>query len=309
MSAPSLLEKYLFAVRKGGLRTAKPVDLSAASVVYLPANTIAGAAVTYPNGQISVIGGSTIGAGNPSPITSNSAQALAVGPNGNTNPTFNVDSSVANAATGINVQGKAAGSGVALSVASSGTNESLNIDAKGNATIGINTLSASAGIVTIGNSSSAGGRIFFDTDTQIRKVDAFAFNVGPNTLGGANAFIVDTSTGSLAAGLTLKGAVSGGTVALTVNDTGANSNLSVAAKGTGTITFQPAIAVPAGGAAAASILMSATASLGLYFGSGAPTVSAAQGSVYIRTDGSSVATRLYVNTTGSTTWTAITTAT
>jgi len=43
-------------------------------------------------------------------------------------------------------------------------------------------------------------------------------------------------------------------------------------------------------------------------GTGAPTFTAAQGSVYIRIDGSSTSTRLYVNTTGSTTWTNVTTA-
>jgi len=48
--------------------------------------------------------------------------------------------------------------------------------------------------------------------------------------------------------------------------------------------------------------------LGIYFGSGAPTITAPQGSLYLRSDGSSIATRLYINTTGSTTWTAVSTA-
>jgi hypothetical protein len=48
--------------------------------------------------------------------------------------------------------------------------------------------------------------------------------------------------------------------------------------------------------------------LGIYFGSGAPTITAPQGSLYLRTDGSSTSTRAYINTTGSTTWTAVTTA-
>jgi hypothetical protein len=43
-------------------------------------------------------------------------------------------------------------------------------------------------------------------------------------------------------------------------------------------------------------------------GTGAPTFTAAQGSLYLRIDGSSVSTRAYINTTGSTTWTAVTTA-
>jgi len=75
---------------------------------------------------------------------------------------------------------------------------------------------------------------------------------------------------------------------------------------TGNITADSDVAVVAGGAAA--FLATTTAGLGIYVGSGAPTVSAAQGSLYIRTDGSSTSTRLYVNTTGSTTWTNVTTA-
>jgi len=43
-------------------------------------------------------------------------------------------------------------------------------------------------------------------------------------------------------------------------------------------------------------------------GTGAPSATAVQGSIYIRTDGSSTSTRMYINTTGSTTWTAFTTA-
>lgn len=46
----------------------------------------------------------------------------------------------------------------------------------------------------------------------------------------------------------------------------------------------------------------------IYSGTGAPTLSAPQGSMYLRTDGSSISTRLYINTTGSTVWTAVTTA-
>ena len=76
----------------------------------------------------------------------------------------------------------------------------------------------------------------------------------------------------------------------------------------GTVTIQAARAVAAGGAVGSAVLFSSTAGLGVYFGSGAPTVSAAQGSLYVRTDGSSTSTRLYVNTNGSTTWTNVTTA-
>lgn len=78
---------------------------------------------------------------------------------------------------------------------------------------------------------------------------------------------------------------------------------------TGAVTANSGTAVPAGGTAGAGFLMSSTANLGIFFGSGAPTLSAAQGSLYLRTDGSSTSTRLYVNTNGTTGWTNVTTAT
>lgn len=46
----------------------------------------------------------------------------------------------------------------------------------------------------------------------------------------------------------------------------------------------------------------------VYRGTGAPGITAPQGSIYARTDGNSSSTRLYVNTNGSTGWVAITTA-
>ena len=67
-------------------------------------------------------------------------------------------------------------------------------------------------------------------------------------------------------------------------------------------------AIPAGGTAGRGVMVSSTANFGVFFGSGAPTLSAAQGSLYIRSDGSSASTRLYVNTDGGTTWTNVTTA-
>ena len=65
-------------------------------------------------------------------------------------------------------------------------------------------------------------------------------------------------------------------------------------------------ATTAGGADAINI--GASAALKIAWGSGAPTYTAPQGSVYMRTDGSSTSTRLYVNTDGAGTWTNVTTA-
>jgi hypothetical protein len=66
-------------------------------------------------------------------------------------------------------------------------------------------------------------------------------------------------------------------------------------------------AIPAGGSADVAVTATSTANFGVFFGSGAPTLSAAKGSLYMRSDGSGVNDRMYVNTDGSTTWTAVVT--
>lgn len=75
----------------------------------------------------------------------------------------------------------------------------------------------------------------------------------------------------------------------------------------GTVAVADATATPAGGSTGVRLVFGTTAGFGVYVGSGAPTVSAAQGSLYLRSDGSTTTTRAYINTDGVTTWTAITT--
>jgi hypothetical protein len=75
------------------------------------------------------------------------------------------------------------------------------------------------------------------------------------------------------------------------------------------ITANNDVAIPAGGTAGNGLMVSSTGNFGVFFGSGAPSLSAAQGSLYLRSDGSSTSTRLYVNTDGSTGWTNVVTAT
>lgn len=119
----------------------------------------------------------------------------------------------------------------------------------------------------------------------------------------ANGVVVD--------GVTLKDSnvnatnlVAAGTLSVT-----STSTLTGAVSTVGQLSVQTATAPPAAGATTSGIKVSSTANFGLFWGSGAPTFSAAQGSIYMRTDGSSTSTRLYVNTTGSTTWTNFTSAT
>ncbi len=85
------------------------------------------------------------------------ANALAVGPNGETNPTWQVDTVTASAATGLKLTSAAAAAGVALAVVSSGADENLTIDAKGSGTISIGA--TSTGAVGIGIAPVSGTRL------------------------------------------------------------------------------------------------------------------------------------------------------
>jgi hypothetical protein len=128
-------------------------------------------------------------------ITSASANALAVGPAGTTNPALNVDASTGSAVTGLNVVAAASGSGVALA-ALGGTNESVTIDGKGTGGVKLN---------------SVGG-------------------TGAIRLGGAG-------SGNNATGLTVTPAAAASGLAVAVVSTGTNENLTIDAKGSGTISL------------------------------------------------------------------------
>lgn len=184
------------------------------------------------------------GSGGGSPITSSSAQAFAVGPNGNTNPAFNVDASTASSVTGLNIKSGASGTGVAVSAISSTTNEALLIDAKGASAIIIGSVSTGSinlgqtgGIVEVkgGLQVDAGGA-FIQSATTVKATANFAFAVGPN--GGTNpALNVNTNTASAATGIQITSAAAGGGVAIAAISSGTNENLSINAKGTGTIAI------------------------------------------------------------------------
>jgi hypothetical protein len=68
-------------------------------------------------------------------LTSASATAFSISPDGTANYGLQVDQSTASSATGIKVKSAAVAGGVAISVISSGTNEKLSIDAKGSGQI------------------------------------------------------------------------------------------------------------------------------------------------------------------------------
>lgn len=182
-------------------------------------------------------------------VSSTSATALSVGANGATNPALSVDASVASSATGWKITSNAAGAanGAQLTVISSGTNEIGRINAKGNALLYLND--TGTGGISIG---AGGGGVFLQSASSVTSASANAFAVGLN--GTTNpAFNVDASTASSATGLNIKSAAAAGGLAVSVLSSGTNENLTINAKGSGTIsignTSTGAIALGGGGGA------------------------------------------------------------
>lgn len=162
---------------------------------------------------------------------------------------------------------------VVLTASQTLTNKTLTSPTINSPTITNATISADA---VVGFSSSTTGTIY-------------GISVAAGAISSALSL---TSTLSVTGASTLSGAITAGSTIST----------------TGQLSVQTSTAPPAAGASTSGIKFSSTANLGLFWGSGAPTFSAAQGSLYLRTDGSSSSTRAYMNSTGSTTWVAVTTA-
>ena len=192
-------------------------------------------------------------------VTATSGTSFSVGPNGVTNPTFNVDASAGSAVAGLNVKGAASGGTVAISTTDSGSNNNLTINAKGSGTIGIGTIST--GNITLGTNSTS--QLTVNTAAAVfATAGSQSLVVGPN--GTTNPTLqVDDSTASAATGLYIKSAAAGGGLALSVTSSGAAENLTINAKGTGTIgignvstgavTISPATTISAASAAALNL--------------------------------------------------------
>lgn len=98
-------------------------------------------------------------------ITSATATALTVAASG-TNYGFQVDESATSAATGLKITTAAAAAGLAVSTLSSGTNESLRIDAKGSGSVQISGVST--GDVTL---ATGGGSVGIGTLAPVGKLE------------------------------------------------------------------------------------------------------------------------------------------
>ena len=149
------------------------------------------------------------------------------------------------------------------------------------------TDSTAANVLSLGGGTSAG-----NAATQIRLYTAANYTTQTGTVR-----MTIASTGAV----TIAAPDSG--VGLTVS--GGGITITGTATLNGLVTTLTGTAITAGGVQAIGV--TATTNFGIYAGSGAPTISAAKGSIYLRSDGTGVGDRLYVNTNGGTTWTAVTT--
>lgn len=149
--------------------------------------------------------------------------------------------------------------------------------AAGTATIG-------AGAVTYAKIQNVAGLSVFGNSSS-------AATVGADITGVANNVLVVNSAGT---GLGFGQVNLSSTSAVT-------GNLAI----NGNAQILQATAVPAGGTAGSGYKFSSVTNFGIFFGSGAPSLTAGTGSLYLRTDGSTTTSRLYVNSNGSTTWVAM----
>ena len=183
--------------------------------------------------------------------------------------------------------GNVSGGNVIISGASiiTGAGTAASYSATGNVTGG--NVNSGAQIVATGNIT--GGNIL-----TAGLVSVTGNITGGNVLGGANVNAV-LHTGT--------------TISVTANITGGNVLSGAVVSAVGAATILSGTAIPVGGTAGAGYKMSSTTNLGIFFGSGAPTLNAAKGSLYLRTDGSATSDRMYINTDGASAWTPVITAT
>lgn len=147
------------------------------------------------------------------------------------------------------------------------------------------------GAVFLANNAGAGNSVLFRAD-------------GPATAGNPSNYLrvlVGDGTGK---GPTLTPLAQG------TGDTNIDINLQPA--GTGIVkatSFLHALSgnsIVAGVATQAFVKASSTPDLGLYYGTGDPSFSAAKASLYVKTDATTAATRLWINTNGTTGWASFT---
>lgn len=144
--------------------------------------------------------------------------------------------------SGVTVTGSFTATGLVTAADLFGTNGTGNVVLTTNASLVTPTLGVAAGTSLALNGCTIGANTLCTTGTSAlntiiaTSANATALAVGPN--GTTNpAFVVNANTASLASGLKVTGDVTGGTVNISAIDSGANTNLAINAKGTGTIAI------------------------------------------------------------------------
>jgi hypothetical protein len=215
-----------------------------------------------------------------------------------------------------NVTGGNISTGGLITVIGNVTGGNLNTGAQvvatGNITGGnILTVGLVQGSITSSTGNVIGGNVTTGGQVSATGNITSAANIaGGNVLTGG----IVSATGNITGGNVLGGAnvnaalFTGTTISVAANISGGNILSGAVVSAVGAATILSGTAIPAGGTTGAGYKMSSTANLGIFFGSGAPTLNAAKGSLYLRTDGSATSDRMYINTDGTTAWTPVITA-
>lgn len=269
--------------------TAPFVIASTDNVANLNASLLGGATFAAPG----AIGSGTAGTGafttltsGAQTITSSSANALAVGSNGTTNPALNIDASTASSTTGLNIKSAANGGGLALTTTSGTTNDALTLSAKGSGTLTLasgstgdvqffsssnkitsaGALTVAGAIVGVGVNAGAGllqgalGLTVTGAAVSVNASSNFATNINTgtsNTLvsigGGSGTFALDTTNIDISSAGAITGATGVSTTTLTSTST---SNIG---SGTGVVTLNSSGALGLTAASASTWTLGANA--------------------------------------------------
>lgn len=193
--------------------------------------------------------------------------------------------------TGVDSLGITSGTGgVQIAARGSSTDASVNVTGKG-----------ASGVLLIDGAGTTRGR--FDTagniiagGTVTANIPALSLTETWNNAGVAFTALQVTVTNTASASTSKL---------IDLNYDGA-SRFSVTRGGNGSMlgimTSLSGTAIGAGANTQAWIKASSTSNLGIYYGTGDPSFSAAKGSLYSKTDATTTTTRLWVNTDGGTTW-------
>lgn len=213
-----------------------------------------------------------------------------------------------------------------------GNNPGISATASGDTNVGVNYTTKGTGSHNFFTSSTAQQFQIIDAASAVNFIQATGAGTGvPPGIGGTGSdsnvalTIFTKGTGAVtfatnAAATTQFQILHTASASRFITVTGSNGGNPTITTSAGSLAITPSVvgaagvsayaatAIPAGGTAGTGFTFSSTANFGVFFGSNVPSLSAAKGSLYLRSDGSSSSTRAYINTDGGTTWTAVTTA-